>query len=124
MPNLILFKPTILDQSSYALVTYLRLYKNDIINNPIIFSDYCAINIDSNIPIFNSYFLRQHFFNYSILLDFDDLEYLNNLQNNKCIILYNETLNDISDISDNHTTIPVTASNIDNLLRDKINEKV
>lgn len=119
MSNLVLFKTSIVDRSSYALTAYLNLYKNDIIENPIIFSDYCDIDLDSNIPVFNAYFLRHHFFKHSILLDFDDIKYLNNLQNHKCIVLCNELPN--NKLSDNHVYVLIEEQNI---IKDIINEKI
>ncbi len=121
MSHIVLFQPRISDQFSPAYKTYTTLYENDIINNPIIFCDSCEILTDSNICIFNAYFLRQHFFDCYVLMDFQDIKYLNNFQNRKLIIVYNELFDDITNLESKHILIELESDRL-KIIKDIIND--
>lgn len=124
MSNLVLFQSRITDESSPAYKSYIKLYEDNIIDNPIIFTDYCSIRTDSNISIFNIYFLRQHFFDCIILLDFQDIDYLVNLQNHQCIVIYNSLFHDVSKLDSKKYIAVDIESNISQTIQDLLNEKV
>jgi hypothetical protein len=123
MSNIVLFKPIISTTSSSAYRIYVELFENNIIDNPIIFCDLCEVIIDNNMCVFNAYFLRQHFLDYYILIDYEDTNFLNNFQNRKCIVIYNEDLHDISSLKDNYIPLKITSDHIKNI-KDILNEKI
>jgi hypothetical protein len=123
MSNIVLFKPLITATNFSAYRIYAELFENNIIDNPIIFCDSCEVVIDNNMCVFNAYFLRQHFLDYYILIDYEDIRFLNNFQNRKCIVIYNEDLHDISSLKDNYIPLKITSDHIKNI-KDILDEKI
>lgn len=123
MQNIVLFKPRLTDVVSSAYKTYIKLYEDNIINNPIIFCDSCEILINNNICVFNGYFLRQHFLDYFILVDYDDMKFLNNFQNRKCIVMYDTKIHTITEFKNNYIPLAIASDNIENI-KDILDEKI
>lgn len=110
------------DTLSLAYQLYIKLYENNIINNPIIFCDSCGIIVDNNICVFNGYFLRQHFLDYYILIDYEDMKLLNNFQNRKCIVIYDESI-DADHLTNNYIPLKIASDNIKDI-KDMLDEKI
>jgi hypothetical protein len=75
------------DGRSYATYQTICKYLD---TKPIIFSDVSNINIPNNIPLFNSYYLRQLYNLFYIVTDISNMNYMDPTINAKIIAIYDE----------------------------------
>lgn len=92
MLNLILFVQNIDKELPKVYHEYVKLVAEDIINCPVIYTDNCNVITDNDIPIFSTFYIRNHFIKNLILIDYKDLKYLPQYMKKKCIVLYCEKL--------------------------------
>lgn len=109
MPNIVLFSQYIVSNSkSYKI--YYDLYNNDLLDAPLIFTDAHAPIIDINIPVFNTFYIREHFLDKIILTSFADYKYLQADLQKQTIIIYDKNSEDINSIQHKLLTIEQNSS--------------
>lgn len=99
MFNIVYFKSTISDLSSPAYQFYEKLYLENLLEHPTIYTDRCNIAITYNIPIFSTFYIRNGFSNPYILVEFLDFQYIPEHLQHKCIVYYNELFQDIKNLN-------------------------
>lgn len=88
MYKLALFSPVITNDDSLALSKFRQLFKQNILDQPIIFCDNINIFLEEPISIFSSLYMKQKFSEYIILSDIENINYID--QSLKTILLYND----------------------------------
>lgn len=87
MYNLAYFQLVFKTLKDRSFVIFKELNSNKLIDQPIIFCD--IYNTETNIPIFHSSYINQHFHKKLILTDFDQIPYIQNFKNQDFLILFN-----------------------------------
>lgn len=87
MYNIAYFQLVLNTLKEPSFVLFKELNSNKLINQPIIFCD--IYNIETNIPVFHSSYINQHFHKKLILADFDQINYIEHFKNQHFLILYN-----------------------------------
>lgn len=87
MYNIAYFQLTLNNLKDRSFTIFKQLSYNKLINQPIIFCD--TYNIETNIPIFHSSYINQHFYKKLIFTDFDQIPYIQNFKNQDFLILFN-----------------------------------
>ena len=83
------YKQQINEHNTLSLKLFLQACTDKQLYQPKIFCDNINISIASNIPIFHSYYMRQHFHKCLIMTDYEDLDYIQAYHNTNFMILYN-----------------------------------
>lgn len=118
MSNIVLFSQYIIgDSKSYKI--YYGIYNNDLIDAPLIFTDAHAPIIDINIPVFSTFYIRQHFFDKLILTSFADYKYLPIDLQKRTIVIYDKDNDDIDSIEHKLFSIEQNSDYI-SIIKDKI----
>jgi hypothetical protein len=91
MLNLILFIQNLDKKLPKIYYEYKKLVDENIVINPIIYTDNYNLFIDSNLPMFPTFYIRNHFNKNFILLDYYDLKYIPQYMKKHCIVLYDQT---------------------------------
>jgi len=99
MFNIVLFQQIINDEYGLAYKVYKDLCSRDLIDKPVIYTDNYTINIDVNFPIFNAYYLRQHFHKNTIMVDYQDYKYIPKYLQSNCIVIFNPITQSPGDIT-------------------------
>ena len=93
--NLVLFKRQISSVENHSVQVYLRLYKEKILTSPLIFTDEDNVFIHNLIPIFHTYYIRQHFHKKYILLDMEDEKHVpESIDESQLLILHHDLIYD------------------------------
>lgn len=116
MYNIALFQPRITKDKSLAYSLYEKLYQDDIVSRPIIYTDKCYVLVDNNIPVFHTYYMRQHFYKQYVLVDYDNIDYIPYNTIHKYIVVYNKKTQDANKIS-KHIMLDIT-DNITDILKE------
>jgi hypothetical protein len=117
MSNLALFIHQFNNIDNYVY----KLYKQ-ITNKLLIFTDKCSINTANNIPIFSTFYIRNCFHQYYILVDINDIHLIPSIILNKCIVIH-----DGSNKMDNincYLKLNINEPNINKIVEDKLYENI
>lgn len=103
------YNQLITNNSYPGYIKFLNYCKNKSESMPIIFCDSYLCDIKHDIPIFHSFYIRQKFKDYLIIVDFLNIKYLENylLDNKKIIVIYNKLSDDISEIKNKYNCIEI-----------------
>lgn len=88
MYNINYYKQNINSDNTYLLNLFLQADRDKLLYQPKIFCDQYDIHIQSSIPIFHSYYIRQHFNKSLILSAYEDLSYIKSYNNENFLIIY------------------------------------
>lgn len=99
MFNIVCFIQRLDHMPSVAYNVYQKLYEQKLLSHPIIFTDQNLIQIKYNIPIFPTFYIRNYFYKHHILVDYNNINYLHKYLHYKCIVIYNDKTDDISNIN-------------------------
>jgi hypothetical protein len=66
---------------------YEKLLENDVTECGVLFTDGCEVFINSSIAIFHTFYIREHFLDSIIILDYKDSEYISQYLKNRCVVL-------------------------------------
>lgn len=117
MINLCYYRQNIKDDFSPAYNIYVKLYKQKLLDNPKIYTDKVSHDLKIDIPIFHSYYLKNHFENQVVLLDIDNMQYIKD-HDGKLIVIYNKIVHDVQN-TNNITYIDIDA-NIEEIIKEKL----
>lgn len=120
MFNIAHFQQQIQDEFSPAYKTYNTMYMQNMLLCPIIYTDNYNRIINMRIPIFSTFYIREHFSKDKyILIDYIDYEYIPKYLRNNCIVIYNELFHDVAKITESFLTIELEQNSID-LIKEKL----
>jgi hypothetical protein len=98
MFDIVNFQFKLSDTASKSYSIYQKLYEQNLVVSPIIYSDINTVFIGNNIPIFSTFYLREIFSDKYILLDYEDYKYVPQNLKEKCIIVYNRMFQNIENL--------------------------
>lgn len=111
MFNIVNFQQEINDEFSPSYKIYKRLYLENLLECPVIYTDFYKFRPDT-IPIFPTFYIRENFNKKYILVDYQDYTYIPQYLRRSCIVVYNELFHDQSNISDCYLKIELESDAI------------
>ena len=101
MYNIDYYQQYIDSPNSLAYNSFMKLYDKKLLYQPKIFSDKCLVYLKNSIPIFHSFYIRQHYHNRAVMIGYDDVQYVDHYYNQNFIVVYNDS-NDIQNLKDKY----------------------
>lgn len=118
MSNLALF----IHQFNDTDCSIYKLYQQIGDNQLLIFTDKCSVNTTNNIPIFSTFYIRNCFHKYYILVDINDIQMIPSIVLDRCIVVHDGTTS-ISNI-DCYLKININEPNVTKIIEDVLHEKL
>jgi hypothetical protein len=99
MCKIVLFNQHLLKiNANKSLLIYLELHKEKLIDSPKIYTDYYDYVPNTKIPIYHTFYLREIFNKFYILLDYDDYKYIPSYLQEYCIVISKENQKPVKNI--------------------------
>lgn len=116
MYNIVYFKSILTDEPSPAYNLYKAAIDNKLISTPCIFTDQIHTTSNFDIPVFHSFYLKHHFYDKYILLDIDDIKYIDLISRSEnYIIVYNKKFHTIDTVQNVKLAIDINDNGIDKI---------